>query len=148
MINDAPGPDRPDPWALAGSMGHQSCARESWLVPIVCRPIPPHHQVDVTMASISPLRYISPETLVALHASPTPKIRTDADVEAWKQTQGYSDYSIFLRWLSEVVVGCSLPRANNYQSQVSYCKTFARSKSSIKSCLNRASIECLPYSTS
>jgi serine/threonine-protein phosphatase 2A activator len=70
------------------------------------------------MASISFLRYISPEDLVALHAWPTPKIQTEADVEAWKQTQGYSDYSIFLRWLSEAVVGCSLSRANNDRSEV------------------------------
>ncbi|KAF8494001.1 hypothetical protein F5888DRAFT_1795277 [Russula emetica] len=69
------------------------------------------------MASISSLRYISPEDLIALQAWPTPKIQTDADVEAWKQTQGYSDYSIFLRWLSEEVVGCSLPRTNNDQSE-------------------------------
>jgi hypothetical protein len=79
------------------------------------------------MASISPLRYISTENLVALQAWPTPQIRADADVEAWKQTQGYYDYSLFLRWLSEAVVGCSLPRANNNQSQVSYYKVFAGS---------------------
>jgi hypothetical protein len=70
------------------------------------------------MASISSLRYISTEDLVALQAWPTPKIQTDADVEAWKQTHGYSDYSIFLRWLSEAVVGCSLPRTSNDQSEV------------------------------
>lgn len=75
---------------------------------------------DDTMASesISSIRYISPEDLVALQAWPTPKIQTDADVEAWKQSQGYSDYSIFLRWLSEAVVGYSLPRTNNDQSEV------------------------------
>lgn len=47
-----------------------------------------------------------------------PKIRTDADVETWKYTNGYADYSIFLRWLSEAVVGCSLPRTNSNQSEV------------------------------
>ncbi|KAN0133332.1 Serine/threonine-protein phosphatase 2A activator 1 [Lactarius tabidus] len=71
------------------------------------------------MASIPvpSLRYISPENLAGLHDLPTPKIRTDADVETWKHTNGYADYSIFLRWLSEAVVGCSLPWANNNQSE-------------------------------
>ncbi|KAI9456783.1 hypothetical protein F5148DRAFT_364836 [Russula earlei] len=67
------------------------------------------------MASV--LRHISPENLVALQAWPTPKIHTDADVEAWKQTRGYSDYSLFLRWLNEAVVGCPLPRTNPDQSE-------------------------------
>jgi hypothetical protein len=98
--------------------------------------------------AISSLRFISPENLVALQAWPTPKIRTDADVEAWKETQGYSDYSLFLRWLSEAVVGCSLPRANDNQSEVSSYKVFAGLKSRIKTCLDRASTECLAYSTS
>lgn len=71
-----------------------------------------------TMASISPLRYISLESLAAMQTWPTPKIQTDADVEAWKQTQGYSDYSMFLKWLSEAVVGCSLPWTNDNQSEV------------------------------
>ena len=72
------------------------------------------------MASIHvpPLRYISPENLATLHDLPTPKIRTDADVETWKRTNGYADYAIFLRWLSEAVVGCSLPWVNNNQSEV------------------------------
>ncbi|KAI0246068.1 hypothetical protein BJV78DRAFT_1348818 [Lactifluus subvellereus] len=71
------------------------------------------------MASIPlpPLRYISPGNLVALPAWPTPKIRTDTDVEAWKQTRGYSDYSLFLRFLNEAVVGCSLPWTNDNRSE-------------------------------
>lgn len=73
------------------------------------------------MASLPvPPRYISLENLAALQAWPTPKIRTDADVEAWKQTQSYSDYSLFLQWLNEAVVGCSLPRTNKNQSEVLY----------------------------
>lgn len=70
------------------------------------------------MASISSLRHISPEDIVALQAWPTPKIQTDADVDAWKQMQSYSDYSIFLRWLSDAVVGRSLPWTSNDQSEV------------------------------
>lgn len=70
------------------------------------------------MASTSSLRYISPEDLAALQAWPTPKIQTDADVEAWKQTLGYSDYSVFLRWLCDAVVGRSLPQTDSDQSEV------------------------------
>lgn len=72
------------------------------------------------MASIPvpPLRRISPENLATFHDPPTPKIRTDADVETWKHTNGYADYSLFLHWLSEAVVGCSLPRTNDNQSEV------------------------------
>ena len=83
------------------------------------------------------LRHISPENLEALKALPTVKIRTDADVEAWKQTQGYSDYSLFLRWLNESVVGYSLPRTNDNHSEV--LEIPLRRKSRPKSCLDRAS---------
>jgi len=82
------------------------------------------------------LRHISPENLEALKTLPTVKIRTDADVEAWKLTQGYSDYSLFLRWLNESVVGYSLPRTND-NSEV--LKILVRRKSRPKSCLDRAS---------
>ncbi|KAI0259097.1 hypothetical protein BC834DRAFT_1019732 [Gloeopeniophorella convolvens] len=58
---------------------------------------------------VPPLRYISSDEIKALGSWPTPKIRTDFDVDVWKQTQGYSDYQHFLRWLSDAVVGHSLP---------------------------------------
>lgn len=83
------------------------------------------------------LRHISPENLEVLKALPAAKIRTDADVEAWKQTQGYSDYSLFLRWLNESVVGCSLPSTNDNHSEV--FEILVRHKSRPKSCLDRAS---------
>jgi hypothetical protein len=103
---------------------------------------------DSTMASIPLplLRYISHENLEALQAWPAVKIRTDADVEAWKQTQGYSDYSHFLRWLNESVVGCSLPRTNDNQSEV--LEILVRRNSRPTSCLDRASTECSACSTS
>ncbi|KAI0294871.1 Phosphotyrosyl phosphatase activator [Multifurca ochricompacta] len=72
------------------------------------------------MASIPvpPLRHISLESLIALQTQPpTSKIRTDADVEVWKQTQGYSDYSHFLRWLNEAVVGCAMSWTNDNRSE-------------------------------
>jgi hypothetical protein len=108
----------PDPRDLAD---HQSCARESWswwLPTDTSRGRSVLSAPDDTMAPISSLRYISPEDLVALQAWPTPKIQTDADVDAWKQMQSYSDYSFFLRWLSDAVVGHSLPWTNNDQSEV------------------------------
>lgn len=40
---------------------------------------------------------------------PTLTIRTDTDVELWKQTTGYKDYALFLRRLNESVVGVTLP---------------------------------------
>ena len=99
-----------------------------------------------TMASISlpPLRNIPPENLAALRSYPTPKIRTDADVESWKQTQGFSDYSLFLQWLNEAVVGCYLPWTNDDRSEVK--QTFARRMCYLKSRLGRASAVCSAYS--
>ncbi|KAF8529915.1 hypothetical protein JB92DRAFT_2695878 [Gautieria morchelliformis] len=40
---------------------------------------------------------------------PTVRIRTDADVEAWQHTTGYSTYCTFLRRLNESVAGWDLP---------------------------------------
>ncbi len=40
---------------------------------------------------------------------PTLRIKTDEDVRAWKLTRGYQDYGLFLRRLSESVVGRMLP---------------------------------------
>ncbi|KNZ80803.1 Serine/threonine-protein phosphatase 2A activator 1 [Termitomyces sp. J132] len=40
---------------------------------------------------------------------PGSKIKTDADVLAWKTTQSYRDYAVFLRRLNESVVGQFLP---------------------------------------
>jgi hypothetical protein len=100
----------------------------------------------MAMASISlpPLRYISPENLAALRAWPTPKIRTDADVETWKQTRGYSDYSLFLQWVNEAAVGYSLPWTSDNRSEV---KQFSvRRDWYLKSRLGRASADCLAYS--
>jgi len=100
------------------------------------------------MASMSLplLRHISPENLEALKALPTVKIRTEADVEAWKQTQGYSDYSLFLRWLNESVVGYSLSRTNDNHSEV--LEIPLRRKSPPESCLDRASTVYSACSTS
>jgi serine/threonine-protein phosphatase 2A activator len=40
---------------------------------------------------------------------PQLRIKTDLDVENWKTTRGYADYSLFLRRLCESAVGFDLP---------------------------------------
>ncbi|OBZ72019.1 Serine/threonine-protein phosphatase 2A activator 1 [Grifola frondosa] len=59
-------------------------------------------------ADLPALRHISLSDLRPDDA-PTPKIRSDEDVEAWKFTRGYQDYGLFLRRLCESVVGYTLP---------------------------------------
>ncbi|KAH7906946.1 hypothetical protein BJ138DRAFT_1137764 [Hygrophoropsis aurantiaca] len=56
---------------------------------------------------ILPLRQISLSELVK-RDTPEQKIRTESDVEAWKQSRGYGDYLLFLRRLNESVVGYQL----------------------------------------
>ncbi|KAI0656450.1 hypothetical protein C8Q70DRAFT_1011822 [Cubamyces menziesii] len=58
--------------------------------------------------SIPPLREIPVSTLASA-APPVLRIKTDEDVELWKQTRGYQDYGLFLRRLAESVVGYELP---------------------------------------
>jgi len=55
------------------------------------------------------LRKIELGDLEASGTYPSPKIRTDADVELWKTTQSYRDYGLFLQRLNEAVVGVYLP---------------------------------------
>ncbi|KAF9500020.1 Phosphotyrosyl phosphatase activator [Pleurotus eryngii] len=47
---------------------------------------------------------------------PAQKIRFDSDVEVWRTTRSYQDYSIFLHRLTEAVVGQFLPLTNPTQS--------------------------------
>ncbi|KAF9034493.1 Phosphotyrosyl phosphatase activator [Hymenopellis radicata] len=54
------------------------------------------------------LRAIPLSDLASLEV-PSQKIHSDYDVEAWKGTQGYKDYALYLRRLNEAVVGCYLP---------------------------------------
>ncbi|CAK5262917.1 unnamed protein product, partial [Mycena citricolor] len=42
-------------------------------------------------------------------ATPESKIRTDEDMETWRQSCAYRDYAIFLRRLNESVVGVDIP---------------------------------------
>lgn len=61
-----------------------------------------------TAADLPPLRHVSVNDL-SPDDTPTPKIRTDEDLEMWKATRGYQDYGLFLRRLTQAVVGCPLP---------------------------------------
>ena len=54
----------------------------------------------------------------SLSEVPTPKIKTDHDLEQWKSMQSYRDYILFLRRLNESVVGTSLPWIPEQRSQV------------------------------
>lgn len=65
------------------------------------------------MASPYPeLRQITVTEISTFRDPPSLQIRTDEDVNHWKQTQGYQDYGLFLRRLSESVVGKMLPWHN------------------------------------
>ncbi|GJE85628.1 PTPA-domain-containing protein [Phanerochaete sordida] len=55
-----------------------------------------------------PLRQVPAAELAKL-APPRQLIKTEDDVHAWKHTRGYQDYGLFLRRLSESVVGHVLP---------------------------------------
>ncbi len=71
------------------------------------------------MSALPPLRRID---VSSLNPADTPvlRIKTDEDVEAWKQTRGYQDYGLFLRRLAESVVGCSLPYEDPEPDPVNY----------------------------
>ncbi|EPQ53928.1 Phosphotyrosyl phosphatase activator [Gloeophyllum trabeum ATCC 11539] len=60
-------------------------------------------------SQLSELREITISDIKQISSPPTLKIRTDHDVEVWKMTRGYRDYGIFLRRLSDSVVGTFLP---------------------------------------
>ena len=66
------------------------------------------------------LRAISLDDISQLGALPIARIKTDDDVERWKNRRCYHDYMIFLRRLNESVVGCFLPWNPEKHSQV-YC---------------------------
>ncbi|KAG8905279.1 Serine/threonine-protein phosphatase 2A activator 1 [Tulasnella sp. 417] len=55
------------------------------------------------------LEVLRQRTLPPNHATPGKRIFVDSDVELWKTTQGYADYGLFLRRLSEAVIGHYLP---------------------------------------
>lgn len=55
------------------------------------------------------LREVPLATIPNIEHLPALTIRTDTDVELWKQTTGYKDYALFLRRLNESVVGINLP---------------------------------------
>ena len=50
--------------------------------------------------------------------TPAQKIRSDQDIEVWRTTSSYRDYSIFLQRLNESVVGYTLPWSSENPSDV------------------------------
>lgn len=65
-------------------------------------------KASVPAKDLRPLKRVKASELVLL-TPPSTLIRTDEDVEHWKNTQGYEDYSLFIRRLNESVVGHFLP---------------------------------------
>ncbi|KAF7332554.1 Serine/threonine-protein phosphatase 2A activator [Mycena kentingensis (nom. inval.)] len=59
---------------------------------------------------LAQLRHI-PLTDVPSLSLPTLKIQTDDDVDVWKRSRSYQDYAVFLRRLTESVVGKDIPEA-------------------------------------
>ncbi|KII84348.1 hypothetical protein PLICRDRAFT_57753 [Plicaturopsis crispa FD-325 SS-3] len=59
---------------------------------------------------LPPLRHVA--DVARLPTVPVLKIHTDRDVETWKRTRGYQDYGLFLRRLTNSVVGYQLPWTN------------------------------------
>jgi serine/threonine-protein phosphatase 2A activator len=58
---------------------------------------------------LPPLRHVSLAQVACLESIPTPKIKSDYDVERWKTTVSYQDFGLFLRRLNESVVGHEIP---------------------------------------
>ena len=66
---------------------------------------------------LPPLREIRLSDVLT-RAPPTPKIKTEEDLEIWKTTRSYSDLGLFLQRLDEAVVGHYLPFTPQSPSQV------------------------------
>ncbi|KAI0050507.1 Phosphotyrosyl phosphatase activator [Auriscalpium vulgare] len=67
--------------------------------------------------AVKELRSVSIEALAKLNTLPVVTIRTDVDVDLWKQTRAFEDYAIFLRRLNDAVVGYVLPWTSSLPSQ-------------------------------
>ncbi|THU98369.1 Phosphotyrosyl phosphatase activator [Dendrothele bispora CBS 962.96] len=68
------------------------------------------------MAAVPELPQI-PLSLLEGLALPKQVIKTDHDVEIWRTTRSYKDYSVFLHRLTESVVGVFLPWSSDSHSQ-------------------------------
>lgn len=90
------------------------------ICPAVTRPpsIPMTSAPTGTQSRLHPLRHVSMSLVADLNSPPIQKIRTEEDVHVWKTTTGYRDYGLFLRRLTESVVGYSLPWSSQSPSTV------------------------------
>ena len=66
---------------------------------------------------LPPLRQV-PLSDVLKKKPPTPRIKTDEDLEFWKRTRSYRDLGLFLQRLNEAVVGHHLPFTPQSPSEV------------------------------
>lgn len=69
---------------------------------------------------LPPVREIILSQFHNLGPPPSLVIKTDEDVERWKNTRSYNDYDLFLRRLNESVIGVNLPWTAEITSQVKY----------------------------
>jgi serine/threonine-protein phosphatase 2A activator len=74
--------------------------------------------MSVTRAKLPELREISLLQVPNYETLPKPRIKTDHDLDTWRKTRSYQDYSLFLRRLNEAVVGQYLPWNATSPSQV------------------------------
>lgn len=66
------------------------------------------------------LRQITLDQVQSIVDGPVNRIKTDEDVELWKTTQSYKDYSIFLHRLTNSVVNHYLPWTPEKPSSVGF----------------------------
>jgi len=67
------------------------------------------------MAPLPPLRSIS---LTRPIQPPQRIIKDDADVETWKHTTGYKDYSLFVSRLNDAVIGRDIPSVEQEERSI------------------------------
>ena len=65
--------------------------------------------IMTSSSRLPPLREITPAEVDKLPELPSKKIKTDHDIDLWKTTRSYYDFSLFVRRLCESVVGRELP---------------------------------------
>lgn len=68
--------------------------------------------------SLPPLPRIALDTIPSL-TSPTPLIRSEADVGEWHKSEGFANYELFVQRLNEAVVGHNLGEELEESSPVS-----------------------------
>jgi serine/threonine-protein phosphatase 2A activator len=73
--------------------------------------------------SLPPLPTVSASSLSTL-TPPTTKIKFEEDLETWRTTSGYNHLVLFVRRLSEAVVGHDLPTPDAPFSSSEVCSLY------------------------